>query len=323
MKKPAGPISHITTPVRALLHRFAFILLIASAFGLMLLGKADILLVERARTAVTDAVAPLLDLASRPVDSVNGMMASLREMADLRAENLRLRRENERLRSWQAVAQRLEAENTALRRLTHAVPDPGLRFITARVIGDPGGAFARSVLVNTGRRDGVVKGQAAITSAGLAGRVAEVGNRSARILLLSDINSRIPVLVGESRDRAILAGDNTTHPRLLYLAPSVEAQPGEQVVTSGHGGAFPPGLPVGVISAVGESGLRVAPFVDWAHLEYLRLADYELSGVLNAPEGPATLEAKRDQPQDGAGVPGGAQGGAQGGPQGGPQRAER
>ena len=300
MKKPAGTLSHITTPVRALLHRFAFILLVASAFGLMLLGKADILLVERARTAVTDAVAPLLDLASRPVDSVNGMIVSLRELADLRAENVRLRRENERLRSWQAVAQRLEAENTALRRLTQAVPDPGLRFITARVIGDPGGAFARSVLVNTGQRDGVAKGQAAITSAGLAGRVAEVGSRSARILLLSDINSRIPVVVGAGRDRAILAGDNTAQPRLIYMAPDLEVQPGAQVVTSGHGGAFPPGLPVGVVSRVGETGLRVAPFVDWAHLEYVRLADYELSGVLLSPEPPATLEANRPQTPAGA-----------------------
>lgn len=306
MKKPAGSISHITTPVRALAHRFAFLLLVATAFGLMLLGKADILLVERARTAVTDAVAPLLDLASRPVDSVNGVIASVQELADLRAENARLRRENDRLRSWQAVAQRLEAENTALRRLTHAVPDPGLRFITARVIGDPGSAFARSVLVNAGLRDGVVKGQAAVTSAGLAGRVAEVGNRSARILLLSDINSRIPVLIGKGRDRAILAGDNTAQPRLLYLAPGISVQRGDRVVTSGHGGVFPPGLPVGVVSQVGESELRIAPFVDWAHLEYLRLADFELNGVLVPPEtgdGAATLEAKRSGDRDG--TPGG------------------
>lgn len=302
MKKPAGSISHIATPVRAWIHRFAFILLVASAFGLMLLGKADTVMVERTRAAVTDAVVPLLDLASRPVDSFNGMVDSLRELADLRAENALLRRENDRLRNWQAVAQRLEAENTALRRLTQSVPDPGLRFITARVIGDPGGAFARSVLVNAGQRDGVAKGQAAITSEGLAGRVAEVGHRSARILLLSDINSRIPVLVGKGRDRAILAGDNSVQPRLLYLAPDVDAQVGDQVVTSGHGGAFPPGLPVGVVSQVGEGGLRIEPFVDWAHMEYLRLADYELSGFLSTPEtrhGPATLEANRSGDQEG------------------------
>ena len=175
MKRPSGTISHITTPVRAWAHRFAFLLLVASAFGLMLLGQMDSVLVERARSSVTDAVAPLLDAASRPADAINDMIDTLGEMADLRGENALLRRENERLRSWQALARELVAENTALRKLAHATPDSNLRFVSARVIGDPGGAFARSVLVNAGARDGVAKGQAAITSDGLAGRVAEAG----------------------------------------------------------------------------------------------------------------------------------------------------
>ncbi len=303
MKKPGGSVSHITTPVRAWAHRFAFLLLVASAFGLMLLGKADVLLVERTRTAITDAVAPILDLASRPADTINGIADALSEMTNLRAENELLRRENDRLRSWQALAQKLEAENTALRRLTDMVPDSGLRFVTARVIGDTGGAFARSVLVNAGARDGVSKGQAAITSAGLAGRVAEAGKRSARVLLVTDINSRIPVLIGKGRNRAILAGDNTVQPKLLYLAPQVDVARGDQVVTSGHGGAFPPGLPVGVVSQVGEGVLRVEPYVDWSHIEYLRLADYELSGVLFSPgatNGTISVDASPPGNQEGA-----------------------
>ncbi len=312
MKKPSGSISHITTPVRAWAHRFAFLLLVASAFGLMLLGKADAVLVERARSAVTDAVTPLLDAASRPADAINDMIESLSELADLRGENALLRRENERLRSWQAVAQKLEAESTALRRLTRAVPESSLRFVTARVVGDPGGAFARSVLVNAGVRDGVAKGQAAITSDGLVGRVAEAGMQSARVLLITDINSRIPVLVGTGRDRAILAGDNSAQPKLLYLAPDVDVAPGDKIITSGHGGAFPPGLPVGVVSQVGEGALRALPFADWGHLEYLRLADYELSGVLMPPgarDGTLSADGSHARENEGA--------------KGEPQRAER
>ncbi len=278
----------------------------------MLLGQADAVLVERARSAVTDAVAPLLDAASRPADAINDMIDSLSEMADLRGENAHLRRENDRLRSWQALARELEAENTALRKLTHAVPESGLRFVSARVIGDPGGAFARSVLINAGTRDGVAKGQAAITSDGLAGRVAEVGMQSARVLLVTDINSRIPVLIGNGRDRAILAGDNSVQPKLLYLAPGTNVAPGDSVVTSGHGGAFPPGLPVGIVSQAGEGALRIQPFVDWAHLEYLRLADYELSGVLMSPgamNGNVSADASQVREHKGA--------------KGEPQRAER
>ena len=140
-------------------------------------------------------------------------------------------------------------------------------------------------MVNAGNRDGVAKGQAAITSEGLAGRVAEVGVRSARVLLVTDINSRIPVLVGEGRDRAILAGDNTNQPRLRYLAPGTEIRPGDYVVTSGHGAIFPPGLPIGVVTQASETTMRVQPFVDWAHMEFLRLADYELPGTLRPAQG--------------------------------------
>jgi len=285
VKKPSGSVSRLTTPIKAWAQRFAFLFLVVGAFALMLLGKADTLLVERIRTAVGDAAAPILEFIARPIDSISGAVEGIGELADLRARNVFLERENERLRHWQTVARQLEAENTALRSLTDMAPDPRLRFVTARVVGDQGGAFARSVLVNAGNRDGVAKGQAAITSEGLAGRVAEVGVRSARVLLVTDFNSRIPVLVGEGRDRAILAGDNTNQPRLRYLAPGTEIGPGDHVVTSGHGAIFPPGLPIGVVTQASETTLRVQPFVDWAHMEFLRLADYELPGTLLPAQG--------------------------------------
>ena len=295
MKKPSGSVSRLTTPIKAWAQRFAFLFLVVGAFALMLLGKADTVLVERIRTSVGDAAAPMLEFIARPIDTIGATVEGIGELADLRTRNASLERENERLRHWQTVARRLEAENAALRSLTDMVPDPRLRFVTARVIGDQGGAFARSVLVNAGTRDGVAKGQAAITSEGLAGRVAEVGVRSARVLLVTDINSRIPVLVGDARDRAILAGDNTGQPKLLYLAPGTEIRPGDHVVTSGHGGIFPPGLPIGVVTQASETALRVQPFVDWAHLEFLRLADYELPRTLLPARGAAPHRAQPRQ----------------------------
>ncbi len=293
MKKPSGSVSRLTTPIKAWTQRFALLILVAGAFALMMLGKADTLLVERIRTAVGDAAAPILEFIARPIDSISGAVEGIGELAGLRARNVSLEREIERLRHWQAVARRLEAENAALRSLTDMAPDPRLRFVTARVVGDQGGAFARSVLVNAGTRDGVEKGQAAVTSEGLAGRVAEVGVRSARVLLVTDINSRIPVLIGERRDRAILAGDNTNQPRLRYLVPGTEIRPGDHVVTSGHGAIIPPGLPIGVVTQASETTMRVQPFVDWAHMEFLRLADYELPGTLLPAQGAAARRSGR------------------------------
>jgi rod shape-determining protein MreC len=263
-------------------------LLIGVAIALMLLDKADSVVIERARTLVTDATAPLLEAAARPVATFNEMRDRGSQLLSVAAENAALREQNERLQSWQTVARRLEAENKALRTMLSLAPDPAFRFVTARVIGDQGGAFVRSVLVNVGSRDGLAGGQAALTGQGLAGRVAEAGGHTSRVLLLTDMNSRIPILVGESRDRAMLAGDNTNQPRLIYLEPRVELKPGDRVVTSGHGGVFPPGLPIGQVASVGEDGIRVQPFVDWGHMEYLRLVDYELPGILRSPEGGVT-----------------------------------
>ena len=285
MNKRAGSVLRLATPVRALSQRFALFFLISVAVALMMLGKNDSIVIEKARTAVTDAVAPLLEFASRPVATVNEMVEQGQQLIQLAAENTGLRQRNERLAHWQTVARQLEAENQAMRKMLDMAPEAGIGFVTARVIGDQGGAFVRSVLVNAGTSQGAARGQAAVTGEGLAGRVAEAGGRSARVLLITDMNSRIPILVGGARDRAVLAGDNTGLPLLLYLGPRVEVQVGDRIVTSGHGGVFPPGLPVGQVASVSQEGIRVQPFVDWGHMEYLRLIDYQLPGILHAFQG--------------------------------------
>jgi rod shape-determining protein MreC len=274
-------VIRLATPLKAWAQRFAFILFTGAAFGLMLMGKADTVLVERARMALADAITPILGAISQPVDTVRDTVAEVENLAVLRAENAQLKAERQRLAAWQTVARKLEAENEALRQLLHMVPDPDTRYVTARVVGDRGGAFVHSVLVAAGQREGVAKGHAALSGEGLAGRVAEVGRRSARILLLTDLNSRVPVVVAESRYRGVLAGDNSPQPSLFYLPPDAIVEPGQRIVTSGHGGVFPPGLPVGRISTVGENGVRVEPFVDWDRMEFLRLVNYGMPGVLD------------------------------------------
>ena len=278
MSRRPGSVLRLTTPVGAWVQRFALYFLTTAAFALMLLGKTDSILIERARTAVTDAVAPILNAASRPVATVVDAIEQVRDLGALASDNAALREDKRRLLHWKAVAYRLEAENEALRDALRLAPDPSKRFVTARVIGDQGGAFVRSLLVGAGSREGVAPGQAVLASEGLAGRVAQVGLRSARVLLITDMNSRIPVKVG--RTRAVLAGDNSDRPSLLYLGPRVRLEPGARVLTSGHGGVFPPGLPIGVVASTQNGVVRVQPFVEDERLEYLRIIDYELPGIL-------------------------------------------
>jgi len=276
-----GPQQRIFSPLRTALHRFAFILLILSAFGLMLLGKADTVLIERIRAASADLVSPVMNVISRPAASINELTDKIYNLAHLYEENERLRRENQQLLAWQQAARNLSHENARLRDLASYTSPPALHLVTSRVIADMGGAYAHSVMISAGSRDGVAKGQAVISDEGLIGRVAEAGYQASRVLLITDINSRVPVVVENSRDRAFLSGDNTNRPLLTFLTADAAVAPGDRILTSGHGGAFPPGIPIGVVSSVSENAVRVAPMFRRHQLEYLRVADYGLQGILS------------------------------------------
>jgi rod shape-determining protein MreC len=248
--------------------------LVAFAAGLMLVGKVDIVLVERLSLRINDAAIPVLDVLSRPVDAMIAGLARVRSWTDLAEENARLREDRDRLLRWQAVAQRLEAENAELRRLINLAPEPEASFVSARVLADPGGAFAHSLLLNAGSFAGIEKDQLVLTGEGLAGRIIGVSQRASRMLLITDIGSRIPVVVGSSRARAVLAGDNTDRPRLIHVVTGESIVAGDQVVTSGIAGVFPPGLPIGAVEKADNSGFRVKLNVERSRLEYVRVVDY-------------------------------------------------
>ena len=206
----------LSIPIRQTLARLALPLLIAAAFGAMLLGKADTMLAERARNTLSDLLAPIYAALSQPIQATRNAAREVRELATLRTENQRLREENERLRRWHATALALESENAMLRRQLNFLPESAPAFNTARVIADGGGTYARAVLLATGNNHAIRKGQVALDDRGFVGRVTEVGSRSARVLLATDMNSRIPVTLEGSRTRAMMVGTNGARPRLQH-----------------------------------------------------------------------------------------------------------
>src|SRR5690606_34194086 len=116
------------------------------------------------------------------------------------------------------------------------------------VIADTRGPFVRSVLVNAGAAQGVKTGYAAVNGDGLVGRTILVGEQASRVILLNDLNSRTPVLVGPSAVRAVLAGDNSAEPLLEFVPEGAGLFVGDEVVTSGDEGLLPRGLRIGVVS---------------------------------------------------------------------------
>ena len=275
MKLEHRSLSRLAVPLKALVDRFAFGTLIVASIALLIVGKADIRILEAVNTRISDALAPALDLVVQPINASRQMARTIGELVALRSENVRLREQNERLLEWQRVARQLALENAGLRQLLNAnVEDEHPTAVTARVVADAGGPFVQTVIVNAGADQGVAKGMAAVNERGLVGRVIEVGRRSARVLLLTDFNSRVPVMVEPSRDQAILAGDNSREPGLTFLPLNPRLSVGDRVVTSGRGGVLPPGLAVGVVSQVDDQKVAVRPLVDWDRLAYLRLLEY-------------------------------------------------
>jgi len=284
---------------RAAMQRAALPLLVLLSSTMIILGKADQVMFESLRVSVTDAAAPTLDLLSRPLAAFGHLTDRARDFVTVYQDNRRLAAENERLLNWQQVALKLASENSRLRELLKLTPEPTTTFVTARVIANSGGAYVRSLMVHAGSENGIERGQAAVTGEGLVGRVTEVGSRAARVLLLTDLNSRVPVIVEGSQHRALLAGDNSERPCLRYLDTRAGVNIGDRVITSGQGGVFPPGLPVGVVASLDGEAPRVEPYVDLSRVEYLRIVDYGLADGLPKPVPIATRSARRGEPQAG------------------------
>ena len=276
----------LSIPVRQALAKLTLPVLIVAAFVLMLLGKADAVLASRARMALADALAPLYGALAEPLGTLRATVDGVGGLFALHEENARLRAENERLRQWQSAALALQAENATLKANLHWIPDPAGNYVTARVVADAGGVYARAVLLSTGPGTHIARGQVALDDRGLVGRVTELGARSARVMLLTDINSRVPVILEASRAHAIVAGTNGPRPRLMYWPEGQMPADGERVVTSAEADAFPAGLPVGTVRITGRNAVEIEPAARLDRLEIVRIFDYGLHGIA-APEAPA------------------------------------
>jgi len=272
---------------RAFGDRFASIILTMAAVALIVMGRIDPTMVDRVRTETADFVAPALSVIQQPLATLHDSLGITQGLFDLAKENARLREENDRLKKWQATALSLEAQSQVLRTMLN-VPNtapPILR--TEPIIAEPGGLYVRSVLVGGGAHDGLAKGQAAMAGPGLVGRITEIGAWSARVLLITDLNSRIPVILEGTRTHAILAGDNSAHPYLMYLPKAATVSPGDRLVTAGHDGVFPTGLAVGRVSSIESGEIRVEPIADLERLEYVELVDNVAQSALTPELAPA------------------------------------
>lgn len=266
-------------------------LLTALAIALILIGKAQSNLFDRARAGLTDWAAPVLDVIHRPLSGFDHWLGSIGEIFSVYRENLRLKEENARLRQWQSAAIVLDARVKRYQLLLHAVPDPALSTVMARVIGRSKTPFLQTMILDAGKDQGIKPGQAVIDARGMIGRIFLAGAHTSWVILLSDLNSRIPVVIEPGNIQAIMAGDNTAAPQIDLLSQNVQLRPGMQVITSGDGGLLPPGLAIGSVYADPSGGFRIALFADPSSTEDVNVVDFKQKMELPPSISPADLPA--------------------------------
>ena len=230
----------------------------------------------RPRTLSDKVMAPVGDALSTPgrltgqgVDGIKGYFFAV-------SENRQLRAQLKEMQQWRDVAIALRDTNERYRAVLGLKTDPPIPMASARIVTDSRGPFANSRLANTGSEAGIKPGNPVMSENGLVGRVIGVTEGVSRVLLLTDVASRTPVMIDRTNSRAILTGDGGPNPKLDYLRGQDPVKNGDRVLTSGDGGVFPRGLPVGVAVKGLDGRWRVVLASDKAAVDYVRILLFQV-----------------------------------------------
>lgn len=237
----------------------------------------------RGRAAgASDALAifttPVQTVVSRINRTAFGLWSTYQDWKNVRAENRRLRDEAQRLRVESLRVSEVDEENRRLRRLLQLKEALPLETISGEIIGREWGGWVRSLTVNRGRTSRVVRLTAVIGPDGLIGRIVDVRGGSSVVQVLTDPASTVGAHVVRTRTPGIIEGEPRGTIRFKYMArDGAGMQVGDMVVTSGLGGLFPRGIPIGRIRSIDDRGsalfhyAQIAPAVDFARIDEVLL----------------------------------------------------
>jgi rod shape-determining protein MreC len=208
----------------------------------------------RMRYATAIIVDPVYRLASLPADGMHALSVAFADRRMLTEQNQHLREDlllaNAKLNRMAAVAQ----QNQRLKELLDTQHSLELHVQMARVIGVDLGAYRHRMMINLGARDGIKPGQPVIDAHGVMGQIIDVLPSSSAVMLVTDPDHAMPVMVERTGLRTIAYGSRTGEQLTLPTIPmAADIQPGDKLLTSGLGGRFPEGFPVGEVTNVGPA----------------------------------------------------------------------
>jgi rod shape-determining protein MreC len=198
-------------------------------------------------------------------------------------ENRRLKAEIAELRGWRDEAIAQKNINGRYEALLGLRTEPPVPMATGRAISESRGPFSNAKLIDVGSAKGVRIGNPVVTDHGLVGRITGVTGGVSRVVLLTDVASRTPVMIERTDARAMLTGDGGDSPRLEFIRGSGSIKAGDRILSSGDGGGLPRGLPIGVAAKGVDGAWRVKLFSDHGAIDYVRVLLFQSFGQLVSP----------------------------------------
>jgi rod shape-determining protein MreC len=253
-------------------QKFSILSLIILALFIFFLDVYNFVAIKPARSLLNDIVFRISYLASSPTRIFPSVGKSLSNHLDLKEENEKLKQVIENYKSLDLNLEYLTSENKNLRKVLDAenITNDAKHVVLAKVLIDKNSPFLKSIIINKGTQSGIKKGMPVTQDSYLIGRIVETNFLSSRVLLLTDLNSRIPVTFDQNSSQAILTGSGTINPKLEYLPEEYEFKSEVTIFASGKDGIFTPGTPIGKVTL--NSGLyskEVKLFVDPNQLSFV------------------------------------------------------
>ncbi len=263
--------------VLRILKRFMFAGLFIVALLLILVHKIDLGIISGLSKTVLYTTAPVIRVATLPSDGISYLYKKTSEFLNVYKENKRLKKENDELYLLKDTLRALKNENIALKKLLHHFDTPRTKSYTARVIAENGNAFSNSFIIYLGKnKDKIKPGFAVVNQNGLIGRIELTSGAYAKVNLITDINSKIPVISQKSRDRGILLGQNSQKLQLIFTPLLAELHKGDILVTSGVGGGLPPDIPIAKITKVDVDKITAVPLFTPSKIEIVKIIAYDI-----------------------------------------------
>ena len=261
-----------------ILKNFILAGLFAIALLLILVHKIDLGVISGISKSVIFITAPIIHTLTLPARGLSYGYKQASAIINVYEENKRLIKENDELYLLKDRMKALKAENLILKELLHHFDTPQIESRTARVIAETGGAFANALIIYLGNNTNDIKiGYPVICKDGLIGRIDLISGKYARVTLLTDINSKIPVISQKSRERGILAGTNSTELKLLFAPLLAELHEGDILVTSGVGGGLPADIPAARIKKIEMDSITAIPLFTPSQIEIVKILLYDIT----------------------------------------------